>query len=100
MSYILEEKVIKKLKNFFAQYSFIDKVMIFGSRAKGTNGATSDIDICLFSTTMSSQELSQLRFELDELPIFYHIDTVHFEKVDKILQANILKEGKVLSENF
>ena len=97
MSYILEEKVIDKLKNFFAQYSFIDKVMIFGSRAKGTNGAKSDIDICIFSTTMSSQQLSRLRFELDELPIFYSIDTIHFEKVDEALQTNILKEGKILN---
>jgi predicted nucleotidyltransferase len=94
MRYGLEEKVIYRLVNFFEKYSFIDKVVIFGSRVKGTYGKSSDIDLCIFSKTMSSLEFSKLRFELDELPIFHKIDIMHFEKVDSELQENIVKVGK------
>ena len=43
---------------------------------------------------MTSLEFSKLKFELDGLPIFHKIDVVHFEKVDKQLQNNIIKIGK------
>ena len=96
MRYGLEESVIKRLVTFFDKYNFINKVMIFGSRARGDYGKSSDIDLCLFSDAMTSLEFSKLKFELDGLPIFYKIDIVHFEKVDNQLQNNIIKYGKNL----
>jgi len=96
MKYGLEERVIKKLVTFFKKYDFIDQVLLFGSRARGDYGKSSDIDLCIFSNTMTNLEFSKLKFELDELPIFHKIDIVHFKKVDKELQNNIIKIGKKL----
>ena len=93
MRFGLKNSVIQKLKSFFERYRFINKVMIFGSRARGDYGKSSDIDLCLFSKNMSSREFSKLKFKLDELPILYKIDIVHFEKVDRKLQENIIKVG-------
>ena len=96
MRYGLEERVIKRLITFFKKYDFIDQVLLFGSRARGDYGKSSDIDLCIFSNTMTNLEFSKLKFELDELPIFHKIDIVHFENVDKELQNNIIKIGKKL----
>ncbi|MEA3497668.1 MAG: nucleotidyltransferase domain-containing protein [Campylobacterota bacterium] len=96
MSYNLDDKVVQKLKNFFQQFDFIDKIVLFGSRAKNTNNPKSDIDLCIFSKTMDKNEFSKLRLEIDELPILYHIDIVHFQSVDNELKDNILKDGKLL----
>ncbi len=97
MKYGLESRVIKILISFFSKYNFIDKVMIFGSRAKGNFTRSSDIDLAIFSKTMSSREFSRLRFNLDELPIFHKIDIIHFERVDSSLQKNIIEYGKILN---
>jgi proline iminopeptidase len=96
MKYGLKESIINQLKKFFSQYNFIDDVMIFGSRGRGDYSHSSDIDIAIFSKTMTSSDFSKLKFKLDELPILHKIDIIHFEKVDITLQNNILKFGKRL----
>ena len=93
--YKIPADIEKELKDFFAQYSFIDKVVVFGSRARGDNAKKSDIDICIYSLEMSDSEFRDLRYELNELPILYHIDIVHFEKINDELRENILKDGKL-----
>jgi len=96
MKYGLDDMVISRLKDFFAKYDFIDDVVIFGSRGRGDYSRSSDIDIAIFSKTMSNQEFSRLKFQLDGLPILQKIDIIHFEKVDNTLQKNILKYAKRL----
>ena len=96
MIYQLETHIAQQLKDFFDNFEFIDKAVIFGSRAKHTANPKSDIDLCIYSLEMSDEQFSKLRFELDELPILYKLDIVHFEKVNKELQDNVEKDGKVL----
>jgi len=98
MKYDLPQAVIDKLKSFFNRFHNIDKVDIFGSRARGDNTPKSDIDICIYSSSISSEEFSKLRAELNELPILYKIDIVHFENSNNELKANILKDSKLLFE--
>lgn len=96
MIYQLETHIADILKEFFDSFDFIDKVVLFGSRAKHTANPKSDIDLCLYSLEMSDEQFSKLRFELDELPILYKLDIVHFEKVNRELQDNVEKDGKLL----
>jgi len=94
MSYQLESHIVEKLKLFFTQFDFIDKVVIFGSRAKHDANPKSDIDLCIYSLEMTAKEFIKLKIELDELPILYKIDIVHFEKSNDELKKNIEKDGK------
>ncbi len=94
MSYQLESHIVEKLKSFFNQFDFIDKVVIFGSRAKHDANPKSDIDLCIYSLEMTAKEFTKLKIELDELPILYKIDIVHFEKSNDELKKNILRDGK------
>jgi len=95
--YNIPKDVEKDLKKFFTLYkNYIDKIVIFGSRARGDYTPKSDIDICIYSTTMSDIEFRDIRYEINELPILYHIDIVHFEKVSNDLKENILRDEKIL----
>ena len=96
MSYNIPLDVENDLKSFFSKFTFIEKVFVFGSRARQDNSPKSDIDLALFSSSMNRDEVANIKYELDELPILYKMDIVHFEKSDKILQENILKDGKQL----
>lgn len=100
MIYQLETHIAQQLKDFFDNFDFIDKVVIFGSRAKHTANPKSDIDLCIYSLEMSDEQFSKLRFELDDLPILYKLDIVHFEKVNKELQDNVEKDGKLLFQRM
>lgn len=95
MSYQLDKSVADKLKDFFNQFDFIDKVVIFGSRAKHNANPKSDIDLCIYSLEMTSKEFTKLKLELDELPILFKMDIVHFENLNYELKDNILRDGKL-----
>lgn len=92
--------ILKELQEFFDKFDFIDKVEVFGSRARGDNKLKSDIDLCVYSLQMSREEFRDLRHEINELPILYYIDIVHFEKISDALKENILRDGKLLSSEI
>ncbi len=96
MNYNLPLDVEEELKNFFLQFDCIDKVVLFGSRARKDNTLKSDIDICIYSLSMTKQEFSKIKYEINELPILFKIDIVHFEQINDKLKENILKEEKLL----
>ena len=96
MSYNIPLDVETDLKSFFSQFTFIEKVFVFGSRARKDNSPKSDIDLAIFSSGMNRDEFTSIRYELNELPILYKMDLVHFEKSNETLQSNILKDGKLL----
>lgn len=96
MIYEIPSHVATQLKEFFNQFDFIDKVVVFGSRARHDCTPKSDIDLCIYSLEMTDIQFSKLKSEIDELPILYKLDVVHFEKVNKELQDNVERDGKLL----
>lgn len=100
MIYQLENHIANQLKEFFNQFDFIDKVVVFGSRARHDCTPKSDIDLCIYSLEMTDIQFSKLKSEIDELPILYKLDVVHFEKVNKELQDNVVRDGKLLSRKL
>lgn len=91
----LEEEIIEELKKIFAKYKEIEKVCIFGSRAKGTYKETSDIDIALFGANLTHTINTKVYFDIDTLYLVYKVDLLNFNSLkdgDK-LKENILKEG-------
>ncbi len=70
------------------------RVYLFGSRARGTNRPTSDIDLALDAgRKLSLNEIQQARNVLDTLYIAEKIDLVDLLSVDQHLRDTILKEG-------
>ena len=53
MKYNLPDRVLRELSSFAQKYS-IAKIILFGSRARGTNTERSDIDIAVYGGNFDS----------------------------------------------
>ena len=60
MKYNLPDRVLRELSSFARQYSVM-KIVLFGSRARGTNTERSDIDIAVYGG-----EFDQFYWEVKE----------------------------------
>jgi predicted nucleotidyltransferase len=82
MKHGLKENVLKGMNNVFAKYSQIDKVLLFGSRAKGTHKNGSDIDLALVGESLTLQDLQNISLDLDELYLPYSFDLLVFKDIE------------------
>ncbi len=76
MMYGLKDEHINKMLSVFVNYSEIDKVILYGSRAKGDFRNGSDIDLSLVGDELNSDILSRLESDFDDLLLPYKITSV------------------------
>jgi len=103
MTYGIEEKSLEILKNYFSQQKNIEKVLLFGSRAKGNFTKGSDVDLALITKNdekISLDDLSRIKSQInDELPLPYFFDVLDFSSVmEKELRGEIEQYGKIIFE--
>lgn len=70
----LPASAIQKIHSVFQQYPQINKVWLYGSRAKGNYRVGSDIDLCIESETLNLTELLVIETQLDDLLLPWKID--------------------------
>ena len=78
----LDLSVIDKIRGVFAGYPQIERVLLYGSRAKGNYRAGSDIDLTLIGEQLTMSHLMQIENELDELLLPYKIDLSLLHKIE------------------
>ena len=78
----LEKDEIEKIIAVFEKYSNIEKVIIYGSRAKGNNRRGSDIDLTLVGKSLSLSELLKIENDLDDLLLPYQFDVSIYHAID------------------
>ena len=72
-----------------------DKIILFGSRARGDNRERSDIDIAVYGMPEKNQSL--FWSAIDDLPSLLSVDIVHITgRTDVALLKNIERDGVVL----
>lgn len=76
------------------QVEGIEKVSLFGSRAKGTYRENSDIDIAIYGNYVSKTLLYKLLEEKAPYPFF--VDVVAYEFADEVLKEEIDLNSVVL----
>ena len=74
MPYGLTDIELQKLLDVFVQNERIDKVVLYGSRAKGNFKPFSDVDITLVGEELSRGDLNQVIREVDDLLLPYQFD--------------------------
>ena len=76
-----------------------DRVVLFGSRARGDNHPRSDIDLAVYGLPLEMRPA--FRMQLDELPTLLEFDLVFItEQTDAKLLANIERDGVILMDKF
>lgn len=95
----LKESAIAKIKQIFAVCPEIEKVLLYGSRAKGNFRPGSDIDLTIIGDEISWTRLLQIENELDDLLLPYKIDLSLMRLIDNPeLLAHIERVGVVFYE--
>ena len=92
----LQEITINKINNIFSSYSKIEKVIIYGSRAKGNPKPGSDIDLTIFGEGLTTDILLTISRYLDDLLLPYTIDLSLYHHIkNEALLDHIERVGKV-----
>lgn len=90
----LSETIRQSLKDVFARFPQVDRVLVYGSRATGRHRPQSDIDLAVLAPTMSDREFSRLWMALDDLPILFRLDvSLWHEVTNPALKQAMLDDG-------
>lgn len=81
MEYGLSEEVINRINTIFSNYPQIENVILYGSRAKGNYKNSSNIDLTIFSNSITIEDLYKIEIELDDLLLPYTMDLSIFSKI-------------------
>ena len=76
----LEPAEFALLRGVFGRHPEIRAVKLFGSRARGTHTAGSDIDLALYGE-LDALRADAIAAELDELPLPYRYDVKPFHLI-------------------
>ena len=99
MRFGLKENTIKQINRVFSKYPQVDKVILYGSRAKGNYKTGSDIDITLKGEGLNLSSVHKIELEIDDLFLPYTFDISIFNQISNPdLLEHINRVGKVFYE--
>ncbi len=82
MKYGLKDKIVEKIQNVFVLFPQVEKVILYGSRAKGNFKNGSDIDLTIKGENIKLNTLNKISLELDNLYLPYTIDLSIYKNID------------------
>ena len=72
----------------------VERAVLFGSRATGTNTVSSDVDIALFGDRLTLTDQARLAAALDEIPMAQSVDLLLCHSfADRMLREHIRRRG-------
>lgn len=74
----LTEYQLEMLRKVFQQYPEIERVKLYGSRAKGTYNERSDIDLVAYGEQINRDIIAAVLLDLDDSDIPYQIDLQNY----------------------
>ncbi len=88
------------IKDIFAKYLPNTKVVLYGSRARGTKKPYSDIDLCIMSDTpIDSRIMSQLKDAMSESYLPVRVDLTDWADTSPSFQQIISADNEVLIDD-
>lgn len=100
MHYGLSDFQYDPIVKVFVSNKEVDKVILYGSRAKGTQKPYSDIDITILGDNLNFSLLQKIEIELDDLLLPYKFDVSLYKSIDNNdLVEHIKRVGKIIYKN-
>ncbi|MCQ2335916.1 MAG: nucleotidyltransferase domain-containing protein [Paludibacteraceae bacterium] len=97
--YGLNDSDIEAMRSVFKTEKHLERVVLYGSRAKGNYKPFSDVDITLMGHNLTSDDVSRLAIELDDLLLPYNMDISHYSSLsNQQLIDHINRRGVALYE--
>jgi uncharacterized protein len=92
------EKLLQNLVLTINATDSVERIILFGSRARGDAENRSDIDIAIVAPNITELDWLKILERIDNLETLLKIDVVSFPNASKELQNEILREGKIIYE--
>lgn len=95
--YGMEEEELQLMRSIFSMTPHLEKVVLYGSRAKGTNKPFSDVDITLVGDQLTQDDLTDVMYRLSESSLPYFCDVSLFSHLNNpALIDHIQRRGKII----
>lgn len=92
------DNVTRQITDISKKYK-IEKLVLFGSRARGDHSPVSDYDIAVFGKHLSTLDKAYFCADVDEVETLKKIDIVFVDdSATDALIKNITREGVILAE--
>jgi type I restriction enzyme S subunit len=89
----------KAIRGVLAQFSAIQKTVLFGSRATSTYSAASDIDLVLYGDSLTLSDELRIASRMEDLDLPLRVDLVRYATItSKALLSHIHRDGKLFYE--
>ena len=92
----LEKRIVDEIKDIASKHKYINKVILFGSRARGDNSIKSDIDLAIYADSSSVEFIEDIEMNTHTLLEFDFSDMNVV--CDEFFIEQIKKEGIVIYE--
>jgi predicted nucleotidyltransferase len=93
-----KKKLVEQLINTITKTDGIEKIILFGSRARSDAELKSDIDIAIICPTITKREWLDICDRIENIDTLLKIDVVRFDLATENLKQRILQEGVILYE--
>ncbi len=99
MKYGIQDEVVEAIRSVFRTHTEVEKVILYGSRAKGNFKPASDVDLTLLGESLDLTILNQVSWELDDLLLPFTFDLSLYQYLtNQDLLDHIERIGIVLFE--
>lgn len=99
MEYGLDTKYMEMIRSIFSRYPEVEKVILFGSRAKGNYKRGSDIDMAVTGEGVAKNTFSSLQGEFEDSLLPFFVDIISYSGIaNSELKEQIDRVGKVIYE--
>lgn len=92
----LDIEIINDIKNICIKHEYIEKVVLFGSRARGDNDLKSDIDLAIYSKDLLIDFIEDIEMNTKTL-LEYDFSDMNSVK-DEFFIEQVKKDGIVIYE--
>jgi predicted nucleotidyltransferase len=90
----LSPDMIAKIRTYFAGEARVTRIVLFGSRAKGTWRIGSDIDLCAYGSDIQISDAARWKDDLEESLFPWSVDMVAFSLINNpALREHIERVG-------
>lgn len=91
----LQDRWFRRFIAEIASHPKVERVLLYGSRARGDFRAGSDIDLAVDAPTMAQTEWSRLTSKIEESPYIVKRDLVHLQDItDPDFKRRVLRDAK------
>lgn len=97
MEFGLKNEILEKIKNICCEFTEIEEVIIYGSRAKGNYKPGSDVDLTFKGKNLSLRIINKISLKIDDLFLPYTFDLSVFTHIENAeLLEHINRVGKII----